>query len=89
MLLFLNLGRGVGYLLLPAKGVQRPQFVREGYLRCVGSCEEELLNLHNPSDTGEPGDQKLPLMTEEQQLADQVFSNHSLEPGAVKSHLYP
>lgn len=48
----------------------------------MGDGERSFLTYTIPSDLGEAGDQKLPLMTEQVHIADWVFSLHSLEPGA-------
>lgn len=79
MLSFLDLE---GYhLLLPAKGQQRPNLAREGVFK-GGELDRSFLTHIILNDSGEPGDGKLPLMTEQLQIADQIFSYYSLEPGA-------
>lgn len=74
---------GVGgkcHFLLPAKGLQRPKFAREECSKVgVGVGKRSFLTHTTPSDVGGP---KPALITVQLQIADEVFSYHSLESGA-------
>lgn len=76
-------GEGGYHLLWSAKGLQRPKFAGDECFRVgMGFGKRSFLTYTISNDSEEPGGQKLSLMTEQLQRADQVFSPHSLEPGA-------